>query len=118
MIATYAEAEDEQVRDVEGAEVLELLGERLGRVEAVAGDAARIHDEAHVAAAAAGHQARVDERLDERLRELGEVLDQPDPEADVEDLLEDAGDVVAAAERRPEAEQDDLDADERSRAGR
>ena len=54
----------------------------------------------------------MDERLDERLGEGRKGLDDPDPDADVEDLLEDPDEVVAAAERGPEAEQHDFDADE------
>ena len=46
------------------------------------------------------------------LRERRIRLDDPDPRSDVQDPLEDADDVVAAAERGPETEQHDLDADE------
>ena len=94
-------------------EVGELLGERRGRVEAVASEARRIHR--------AGSRRRcprpamrpaLHERVDEGLAERRVGLDDPDPRADVQDALEDADDVVAAAERGPEAEQHDLDADE------
>jgi hypothetical protein len=57
------------------------------------------------------------ERVDEGLAERRVRLDDPHPGADVQDLLEDADDVVAAAERGPEAQEHDLDRDEDRQAG-
>jgi hypothetical protein len=54
----------------------------------------------------------MDERLDEHLREDRKALDDPHPTADMKNLLEDADQIVAAAQRRPKTEQHDLDGDE------
>ena len=58
------------------------------------------------------NEPRLHERIDEGFAECRVRLDDPDPKANVQDLLEDMDDVVAAAESRPKTQEHNLDADE------